>query len=120
MNNYITISKGAELLRFPISQLIYIEADGNYSYVVTHDGRKALVTMQLGQLEDILNSQLGEDVTNIVRIGRGLIINTEYVHQIDLTRQRLVLSDCEKCWFELNASKVALAQLKSLIENSDD
>lgn len=120
MGRYITISKGTELLRFPIDLLVYIESDGNYSYVVTHDGRKALVTMQLGQLEDILNALLGDDVNNIVRLGRGLIVNTDYVHQIDIARQRLVLSDCDGCWHELSASKIALTQLKTLIDNAND
>lgn len=120
MSQYIIISKGTELLRFPIDLLVYIESDGNYSYVVTHDGRKALVTMQLGQLEDILNSQLGDNVNNIVRLGRGLIINTNYVHQIDIARQRLVLSDCDGCWHELSASRIALTQLKTLIDKADD
>lgn len=120
MGQFITVSKGTELLRFPVDRLVYIESDGNYSYVVTHDGRKALVTMQLGQLEDIINSQLGEDVTNIVRLGRGLIVNTDYVHQIDTARQRLVLSDCDRCWYELTASKIALTQLKNLIDDADE
>ena len=120
MGQFITVSKGTELLRFPVDRLVYIESDGNYSYVVTHDGRKALVTMQLGQLEDIINSQLGEDVTNIVRLGRGLIVNTDYVHQIDIARQRLVLSDCDRCWYELTASKIALTQLKNLIDDAND
>ncbi len=120
MGTYITISKGTELLRFPVNRLVYIESDGNYSYVVTHDGRKSLVSMQLGQLEDILNSQLGADVTNIVRLGRGLIVNTDYVHQIDISKQRLILSDCQSCWHELSASRIALTQLKILIENAND
>lgn len=120
MGQFITVSKGTELLRFPVDRLVYIESDGNYSYVVTHDGRKALVTMQLGQLEDIINSQLGEDVMNIVRLGRGLIVNTDYVHQIDTARQRLVLSDCDRCWYELTASRIALTHLKNLIDNAND
>lgn len=120
MGTYLTISKGTEMLRVPIDRLIYIESDGNYCYVETHDGRRSLVTMQLGQLEDTLNSQLGEDITNLVRLGRGLIINTDYVHQIDIARQRLVLSDCDRYWRELTASKIALTQLKTLLETDND
>ena len=116
MGSHIVISKGTELVRVPVDRLIFIESDGNYSYLVTYDGRKALIPLQLGQIEDILNEQLGDNVNNIVRIGRGLIINCDFVHQIDLTKQKLILSDCAGMWYELKASRVALAQLKTLIE----
>lgn len=116
MGSHIVISKGTELVRVPVDRLIFIESDGNYSYLVTYDGRKALIPLQLGQIEDILNEQLGDNVNNIVRIGRGLIINCDFVHQIDLTKQKLILSDCAGLWYELKASRVALAQLKTLIE----
>lgn len=116
MGSHIVISKGTELVRVPVDRLIFIESDGNYSYMVTLDGRRALIPLQLGQIEDILNEQLGDDVENIVRIGRGLIINCDYVHQIDLSKQKLILSDCAGLWHELKASRVALTQLKTLIE----
>lgn len=116
MGNHIVISKGTELVRVPVDRLIFIESEGNYSFLVTYDVRKVLIPLQLGQIEEILNEQLGDDVDNIVRIGRGLIINCDFVHQIDLSKQRLILSDCAGVWYELKASRVALTQLKTLIE----
>lgn len=117
---FLVISKSTELLRVPIDCLMYIESDGNYSYVVTRDGRRSLVATQLGQIEDSLAEQLGEDTaSSIVRLGRSLIINCKYVNIIDITKQKLVLSDCTGSWHELSASRVVLTQLKTLIENYD-
>lgn len=114
----IVLSKGTELFRIPVERLIYIEAQGNYSEIVTLDGRRALVSMQLGQIEDTLNSQIGDDC-GIIRLGRGLIINCQYIYKIDIARQTLQMSDCAGFWRELTASRNVLLQLKTLIENNE-
>lgn len=112
----IVISKGTELLRIPADRLVYISADGNYSNVVTQDNRTAMVSFQLGQIEDMIGDQLGDDGGNFVRLGRGLIINTDYVYLIDITKQRLILSDCAACYHELSASREVLIKLKAYID----
>lgn len=113
---HIIIIKGTELYRLPVHALMFIEADGNYCYLQTCDGHRQLLPMQLGQIEDLLNDQLGED-SGIVRLGRGLIINTYYIHVIDITRQKLVLSDFAGSYHDLSASRNVLLQLKTLMEN---
>lgn len=117
MGTVVILSKGTELLRFQPERLMYIESDGNYSYVVTQDGRRTMVSFQLGQIEEELDRQLGPVRTGIVRLGRGLIINCNFVFQIDTARQKLVLSDCMGSSYELSASRVVLIKLKSFIEN---
>ena len=116
MKRFLVISKGTELLRVPVSRLVYIAADGNYSSVVTQDGQQALVSYQLGQVEDLIGDQLGEEGNLFVRLGRGLIINTDYVYSIDISRQRIILSDCHSCRFELSASREVLIKLKAYID----
>ena len=116
----IIISKGTELLRIPQEKLVYISSDGNYSNVVTADNRKRLVTFQLGQLEDMIGNQLGDDGANFLRLGRGLIINTDYIYVIDIAKQQLILSDCSGCYHELTASREVLIKLKAYIESLRD
>ena len=112
----IIISKGTELLRLPPERLVYISSEGNYSNIITIDNRKRLVAFQLGQLEDIIGEQLGDGGSNFLRLGRGLIINIEYVHFIDIAKQELILSDCTGCYHELSASREVLIKLKAYIE----
>lgn len=116
LGTHLVISKGTELLRIPAERLVYIEADGNYSHVVTQDGRKAMVSFQLGQIEDLIDNQLGEDGSRFSRVGRGLIINMDFVYSIDISKQTLVLSDCLNFRQELSASREVLIKLKSYID----
>lgn len=116
LNKVIVISKGTELLRIPAARLVYISAEGNYSEVVTRDNRKRIVSFQLGQIEDLIGDQLGDDGSNFIRLGRGLIINLDFVYWVDIAKQTLILSDCEGCYHELTASREVLIKLKAYID----
>ena len=116
VGTHLVISRGTELLRVPAERLIYIAADGNYSYVVTQDGRKAMVSFQLGQIEDMIDEQFGEVGSRFSRMGRGLIINMDYVYSIDISKQTVVLSDCLHFRHELSASREVLIKLKAYID----
>ena len=116
MSRFITISKGTEFLRIPADHLVFISADGNYSNVVTRDGKSALVSFQLGQVEDLIADQLGDGGGQFIRLGRGLIINIHFVYRIDIATQQLVLSDCNRCYHELSASREVLIKLKAYME----
>jgi len=119
MPGILVISKGTELLRVPTENLVYIKADGNYCHVHTRFGKEQMVSFQLGQIEDMIEDQLGKDGINFIRLGRGLIVNTDFVYFIDITRQCLVLSDCVSCFFDgedLKASRDVLIKLKAYID----
>ena len=116
MTRYILISKGTEMLRLPLQKLVYISADGNYSDVHTLDGRSQMVSLQLGQLEDLIGNQLGDDGNRFIRLGRGYIINIDYVYLIDIAQKRLVLSDCAGFYQELEPSREVLIKLKAFLD----
>lgn len=100
-----------------MDRLMYISSDGNYSNVFTSDGRCRLVSMQLGQIEDLIASQIGDSADNLMRLGRSLIINIDYIYLIDTARQQLILSDCAGSSHELTASREVLIKLKAYIES---
>ena len=116
MSPVIVISKGTELLRVPSARLVYISADGNYSNIVTQDNRSRMVSFQLGQIEDLIGDQLGDSGNNFIRLGRGLIINSDFVYSIDIAKQKLILSDCLDCYHELSASREVLIKLKDYLD----
>ena len=118
MNRHIIISKGTELLRIPAESLVFVSSDGNYSNITTADGRTRLVTLQLGQIEDILQEQLADAESKFLRLGRSLIINTDYIHFIDISKQELILSDCKGCYHTTTASREVLIKLKAYIETT--
>ena len=119
MIKFIVISTNTELLRIPSDRLMFITSEGNYSKVFTQDGHNHLVAYQLGQLEDMIGNQLGEDETPFIRIGKSLIVNRDYIYLIDVSEQVIVVSDCRGQYHKLAASRKALTQIKVLIENTE-
>ena len=119
MTKFIVISTTTLLLRVPSDRLMFISSEGNYSKVFTQDGHYHLVAYQLGQLEDIIGEQLGEEETPFIRIGKSLIVNRDFIYLIDVSEQVIIVSDCQGQFHELKASRKALTQIKVLIENTE-
>ena len=112
----IIIDKGTNFHSIAISHLVYVEADGNYSDFFMRDAKTQFsLTMQLGEVEDIINKTRG--VTNFARVGRSLIVNLDYVRSIDLSKNKFVLSDNLLFRKELDASHIALTSLKAAVED---
>lgn len=116
LRKYLVISTANELVRVAPEKIVYISSDGNYSNMVQADGEIRMLTFQLGQIESMIGTQLGTDGNVFIRIGKGLIINRNYIYFINVPKQKLVLSDCERFNYTVSASKEALRQLKELVE----
>jgi len=114
--NALVISTSVEMIRVRPESVVFISSDGNYSTLVLCDGESRILTMQLGQLEKLIESQLGRAGNTFIRIGRSLIINRSYVYYINLPQQKLILSDQKGVSHTLTASKDALKALKELFE----
>ena len=112
----IIIDKGTTFHSIAISHLVYVKADGNYTDFFMRDAKTQFsLTMQLGEVEDIINKTRG--VTNFARVGRSLIVNLDYVRSIDLSKDKFVLSDNLLFREELEASHIALTSLKAAVED---
>ena len=118
MPQHLVISKGTELHRFPLDALICVSADGNYSLFVTQDGRETVICLQLGQVEEMMHDQLGSSGDRYIRIGRGVIINIDYLHHTDISKQKQAKPDCKALRKEFSASRDALIKLKDYVEQT--
>jgi len=83
---------------------------------VQSDGQTRVLSFQLGELERMISDQLGARGRVFIRIGRSLIINRNYIYHIDISKQKLTLSDCLIINHTVSASVAALKQLKELLE----
>lgn len=117
MTGYLTISNSKELYRLPTDNIIYVAGGRNYSDIMMADQHTRVVTLQLGQIEEMLKRQLGNNGKHLVRIGKSLIINLNYLTYINPAKGQLILGDCRQLEFKLEASKEALTQLKLYYEN---
>lgn len=120
MSNYLVISTSGDLLRVKYDNIVYVTADGNYSQMLLSGGDIRLLTMQLGQVERLIDSQLGTNKQNFIRIGKGLIINRQYIFYIRINNQQLILRDTFNAQYTVQASKEALKQLKALVETENE
>ena len=113
---HLIISTANDVVRIAPERIVFISSDGNYCNLVQADNETRMLTFQLGQIQDMIHEQLGRDADLFIRIGRGLIINRNYVYYINSQSQKLVLSDNSRFTHTVSASKEALKQLKELIE----
>ena len=116
LKKYLIISTATDLVRIAPEKIVFISSDGNYCNLVQTDNETRLLTFQLGQIQDMIHDQLDRDGDSFIRIGRGLIINRNYVYYVNIQSQKLVLSDNSRFTHTVSASKEALKQLKDLIE----
>ena len=112
----LIISTATDLVRIAPDKIVFISSDGNYCNLVQTDNETRMLTYQLGQVENMMREQLGTEGNLFIRIGRGLIINRNYIYYINIQSQKLILSDVTRFTHTVSASKDALKQLKELIE----
>ena len=115
MDNILLFSTRDELTRIRLERVMYFEADPNYTKVVFSNGVTATLLTSLVHLEKLIAGVLIEKNSIFVRIGKRYIINSAYLFQINVLRQRLVLSDLASPYTAtLSVSKDALRKLKAL------
>lgn len=111
---YLYLNSRDELYKIDISRIVYFEADGNYTNIVLCNKVKGTVCMNLAQMQLLLSKNLKESASRFARIGKRFIVNLDYVYQISVLKQKLVLSDGNVFAFQLNISKEALKKLKEM------
>ena len=112
----LIISTTTDLVRIAPEKIVFISSDGNYCNLMQADNESRLLTFQLGQIESMIRDQLGTEGNLFIRIGRGLIINRNYIYYINVQSQKLILSDNNRFSHTVSASREALKQLKDLVE----
>ena len=102
------------LFRVPTDDIAYIEASGNYCDVHLFNGESVTMTFQLHYFVEAF-SKLKQNF--FTRVGKSLIVNTNYVYAINITNQDLKLMDHRMSQgFRLKALKEALKELKTILE----
>ena len=116
MKKQLVISTSIDLVCIAPERIVYISSDGNYSTLVQTDNEARMLSYQLGQIEKMISSQLGNEGNIFIRIGKSLIINSSYIYYLNFPKQKLILSDVASFNHTVTASKEALKHLKELLE----
>lgn len=113
-NIYLHLNSRDEYLRIDVSKIVYFESDGNYTNIVLKNQLKGVICMNLTHMQQVLSERLKEQASIFARVGKKYIVNLAYLYQIQVQRQKLILSDGEQFAFTLDISKDALKNLKEL------
>ncbi len=113
--DYVLFNSRDELVRLSIADIVYFEADGNYTKVVTANKLTSTHGMNLGQMEAVLAKQLGDTTSMFIRLGKRFIINRNFIYKINIHSQALILSDLNRFAFKMPVSKDALRKMKKLL-----
>lgn len=116
MDRYLMIKTRDELLRIKIGQILYFEADRNYTKLLLSNGIQFTFAINIGKIEELLEKQVSGSNDMLVRVGKGHIINKTHILQINLPKQKLLLLTQEGKPRELVISKDPLKQLKEALE----
>lgn len=111
---WLNISTSIELVRVQTDDVVFVQADENYSDVYLFNGKPHKMTFKLKFFQDAF-LQLKNNF--FIRVGKSLIVNKKYIYVINISTQELLLSGSRlSVEFKLRASKDALKELKDQIE----
>ena len=105
-----------ELTVIDSEEIAVVQANGNYSKVLTIYRREIMLTSGISMVEQVLKN-LKEKKSKFVRVGRSLIVNHSFLQKIDLMKQVMVLSG-QGNEIKVNVSKKTLKIYKNAIAKS--
>lgn len=105
-----------ELTAIDSENIAVVQANGNYSKIVTIYRKEIIVTSGITKVELVLKT-LNDSKSRFVRLGRSLLVNHSFLQKIDLIKQVMVLS-CNGNEIKINVSKKILKAYKDAVAKS--
>lgn len=84
--DYLFLREGTTYTKIPLSQIDFIQADGNYAYLQA-SGKRFAVKRSLAAISEELDSQ------DFVRASRGVLVNFSRVSKVSFASGTIQLSD---------------------------
>lgn len=86
----LNIKNKSEVLYLQLDNILYIQADGNYSNIILTDGGVInALTYQRAEIARMMEEQLPNLCKQFVMLGRSYMVNTNYVLRIQPSKQLL-------------------------------
>ena len=110
------INSRDELNILPLEQILFCQADDNYTKITYVSGHQVMLHLSLTKLEELIRVVWPKSQPSpFYRLGRGAVINQRYVIGINLVRQRLYISSFRDKVYTLGASKAVLKNYRDLL-----
>ena len=88
MNNLL-FKTHDEIIQINPEDIVYFQADGNYSLMVLTSRKVQLLTINLSRVHLTLDKQLGSQSELFERVGRDLIIRKTFIYLIQTLRKKI-------------------------------
>ena len=87
----LTIKNKSEVLYLQLSNILYIQADGNYCDIYLADGGVLnTLTYQRAEIAKMMDEQIPENIRKrFALVGKSYMVNTDYVLRIQPSKQLL-------------------------------
>lgn len=99
--DHLFLREGTTYIKIPLSDIDYIQADGNYAYLQTN-GKRFAVKRSLSAIEGELHAP------EFVRASRGILVNFKRVDRVSFAAGTIYIGDQE-----LKMGKAYHAEIKS-------
>jgi DNA-binding LytR/AlgR family response regulator len=116
MDRYLVFKTRDELVRIKIDRILYFEAERNYTKLVLTNGIQFVFAVNLGKIEEILEKQIQDYASTLLRVGKSYIINKNHVLQISLPKTKILFASSDGKAKELTLPKDPLKILKETLE----
>jgi DNA-binding LytR/AlgR family response regulator len=116
MDRYLVFKTRDELVRIKIERILYFEAERNYTKLILTNGIQFVFAVNLGKIEEIMENQIPNYSSVLLRVGKSFIINKSHVLQISLPKTKLLFAASEGKAKELIVPKEPLKILKETLE----
>jgi len=116
MDRYLVFKTRDELVRIKIERILYFEAERNYTKLVLTNGIQFIFAINLGKIEEILENQIQDYASSLLRVGKSFIINKNHVLQISLPKTKILFASSDGKAKELIIPKDPLKILKETLE----
>ena len=113
MKELILNNSGTEMIKVRPSDIIYIEAEGNYCTMHLSGGYSQQLWFNRQKFIAIINEQLSTEKPVFIVVGRSFIVNITYIYRVNPIQGDLVLYDsANPSQIKLHASQEALNKIK--------
>jgi len=86
-------------------EVVYCEADGNYTHIQLSSGARETTTQNLGQIEELLEG------STFFRAGRSYLLNLKYLTRVDRKNSNCILDyPGDSCSIKIPAQKVKMLE----------
>ena len=107
-NEILAFSSQEEYLISPLKNILYCEADGNYTTIYFLNGYTFTIAKQINVVEHFLGKVF------FIRIHNKTLVNKEEIRKIYKKDRQILLSDGTRITFAVRRKKSLLAQFKIL------